>query len=463
MPSLTPSRIVLRHSNVSGEKPGTDDLLLGEVYINIPDNKLYYKNNDDLVNPIVEVELTTSNELIHVRDVNLTEDGNLIATYSDNNTKPLGSVLGPRGRGLAIDGVVDYVTELPTSSTIANILNKNGTLFIVRLGEDNETPFDPTGPRIYSYSTSGGGTWSELEDATVAANGEDGVDGNTIISGVDEIPLVGVGVDGDYYLDRINYVIFGPKSAGVWPTPGVSLKAPNSLTSSTTSNGTAVLDISSVETDDITITDSITFNNTEFNYGTGAAAAHKNALGLVDEVVQYRLDTPPSQLEPEDAGVVMLLQYGDSVWFKDNNDTTYLLVGSGNEQNQYILSETLISDNTFTVTSSPVTVSPGTYNVDIAVSNYIAGSYNINYFTLKYDSPGDAIFDSNSVNPDTLLDMYTSVGDAFLEFFLQDPALVTSQSGSVTVTVNAETQFYIYGDFNYTGDSADFLITFTQV
>jgi len=290
MPSLTPSRIVLRHSNVSGEKPDNDDLLLGEVYINIPDNKLYYKNRDDLINPIVEINLTTSNDLIHVRDVNLSNDGDLIATFSNNNTKPLGNVIGPAGRGLAIDGVVDYVNQLPTSSTlppIANILNKNGTLFIVRLGASIGSPFSPTGPRIYSYSTSGGGTWSELTGATVAASGANGTNGNTIRNGTASSPNNSDGNNGDYYLDNINYVLFGPKSAGVWPSTGVSLKGPNSLTVSTASDGTAVLDIDSVETNDIIIADAVTFNSTNYTFGTGAVSALKTALVISSADISF--------------------------------------------------------------------------------------------------------------------------------------------------------------------------------
>lgn len=226
--SLIPSRLILRHSNTPGVKPGNDDLLLGEVFINIPDNKLYYKNRD-LVKPIVEINLTTSNDLLHVRDVNLSNDGNLVAVYSDNVSKSLGPVIGPTGRGLAIDGIVDYVNQLPTPLTsppIADVLNKNGTLFIVRLGLNSGSLFSPTGPRIYAYN-SVAPYWSELVGATVAANGEDGVDGNTIISGISSSPPVNsVGNNGDYYLDRINYVIFGPKSGGSWPTTGVSLRGP---------------------------------------------------------------------------------------------------------------------------------------------------------------------------------------------------------------------------------------------
>lgn len=227
MPSLIPSRIVLRHSNVQGEKPTESDLLPGEVYLNIPDNKLYYKNRDSIT-PIIEIDLNTSNDLTHVRDVSLSPEGNLIAVYSDNETKSLGSVVGPPGRGLAIDGIVDYVDQLPDASTIPpipNILNKNGTLFIVRLGDNISTPFDPAGPRIYAYTSADGGSWDELEGATVAA-GVAGPRGNTILSGTDDSPSNLIGIDGDYYLDTVNYVLFGPKSAGAWPLTGVNIQGP---------------------------------------------------------------------------------------------------------------------------------------------------------------------------------------------------------------------------------------------
>jgi len=568
MPSLTPSRIVLRHSNVSGEKPGNDDLLLGEVYINIPDNKLYYKNRDDLVNPIVEINLATTNDLIHVRDVNLSNDGELIATFSNNNTKSLGSVIGPDGRGLAIDGVVDYVNQLPTSSTIANILNKNGTLFIVRLGASSGSLFSPTGPRIYSYSTSGGGTWSELTGATVAASGANGTNGNTIRNGTASSPNNSDGNNGDYYLDNINYVLFGPKSAGVWPSTGVSLKGPNSITSSTTSDGTAALDIDSVETNDITIADAVTFNNETFNYGSGVASTHRTALGLgtaattastayatashshgnitnagaigttADQVVttttsgvlttssrsgidsrstftpsshvhgnitnagaigttanrvivtttggvltttsrdgidtrtsfpnvnavEYRLDTAPNQLEPADEGRVLLLQYGDSVWFKDNNDISILLAGSGDTPSgTYTLSESIIGGayGEFNGSNS-VTVPAGTYTVTISASNFITsgwGSHNIN---LKGTPNYGPLFSGDEISLGTLylLQPNASNEDLSAQFALANPSGWPNQSGSISVAVSEETEFYLEGNLPASGDTVDITITF---
>jgi hypothetical protein len=45
---------------------------------------------------------------------------------------------------------------------------------------------------------------------------------NTIISGTVTPPPNTLGNNGDYYIDKINYVLYGPKSVGVWPV-GVNL------------------------------------------------------------------------------------------------------------------------------------------------------------------------------------------------------------------------------------------------
>jgi len=50
---------------------------------------------------------------------------------------------------------------------------------------------------------------------------------------------------------------------------------PNSVTSATTSDGTATLSLST-----LTVGSAATFNNTTWTYGTGAAAAHKTALAI---------------------------------------------------------------------------------------------------------------------------------------------------------------------------------------
>ncbi len=55
--------------------------------------------------------------------------------------------------------------------------------------------------------------------------GDAGVNGNTVLSGTGA-PLVGNGVNGDFYIDTATDVIYGPKSGGVWPASGTSLTGP---------------------------------------------------------------------------------------------------------------------------------------------------------------------------------------------------------------------------------------------
>lgn len=53
-------------------------------------------------------------------------------------------------------------------------------------------------------------------------NGIDGDDGDTIIDGVGP-PSAGTGSDGDYYLDSVTHLLWGPKVGGAWPASGVAL------------------------------------------------------------------------------------------------------------------------------------------------------------------------------------------------------------------------------------------------
>jgi hypothetical protein len=50
------------------------------------------------------------------------------------------------------------------------------------------------------------------------ANGTNGINGSTTLSG-NGAPGVGLGALGDYYLDKTNYLLYGPKVAGSWGIP----------------------------------------------------------------------------------------------------------------------------------------------------------------------------------------------------------------------------------------------------
>ena len=55
--------------------------------------------------------------------------------------------------------------------------------------------------------------------------GPAGADGNTVLNGTGA-PGVSVGHDGDFYLDTVDDVLYGPKASGTWPATGTSLLGP---------------------------------------------------------------------------------------------------------------------------------------------------------------------------------------------------------------------------------------------
>lgn len=61
-------------------------------------------------------------------------------------------------------------------------------------------------------------------DGADGTNGTDGADGKTMLSG-SGAPDNSLGQDGDFYIDIADWLIFGPKAAGVWPA-GTSLVGP---------------------------------------------------------------------------------------------------------------------------------------------------------------------------------------------------------------------------------------------
>lgn len=57
---------------------------------------------------------------------------------------------------------------------------------------------------------------------TTGAAGPDGANGNTVLNGTGA-PDGSLGNNGDFYIDTAADVLYGPKAAGTWPDPGVSL------------------------------------------------------------------------------------------------------------------------------------------------------------------------------------------------------------------------------------------------
>jgi hypothetical protein len=65
--------------------------------------------------------------------------------------------------------------------------------------------------------------------------GATGADGSTVLSGLVP-PEVGDGVDGDFWIDVITSIIYGPKASGAWPA-GVNLKGGDGSDGSDGSDG----------------------------------------------------------------------------------------------------------------------------------------------------------------------------------------------------------------------------------
>ena len=72
-------------------------------------------------------------------------------------------------------------------------------------------PTGPTGPIGPAGTTGAIGT-----TGPAGASGAAGAAGNTVLNGAGA-PLVANGVNGDFYIDKTNWRVYGPKAAGVWP------------------------------------------------------------------------------------------------------------------------------------------------------------------------------------------------------------------------------------------------------
>lgn len=171
---ITPERIVIKHSFESGAVPDINDLVAGELALNATDNVFFYRGpNGQLISKDLDfqssivnyVNDTFSSSMLQSAEVN--NDGDLIFTYLDNSVSNLGNVIGPRGEGIAINGVVDYAIYLPLPvadgggigdvGILPESLNKTGTIFVVRLGIDEDNlfgtpPYDPGDPVLYMYN-----------------------------------------------------------------------------------------------------------------------------------------------------------------------------------------------------------------------------------------------------------------------------------------------------------------------
>ncbi|MEQ8873728.1 MAG: hypothetical protein RID05_10665, partial [Cytophagales bacterium] len=106
-------------------------------------------------------------------------------------------------------------------------------------GVDGDFFINTTSDSIFGPKTAGvWGTGTSLVGPAGAA-GTNGIDGNTILSGLID-PTPGDGVDGDFFINTTTDSIFGPKTAGVWGT-GTSLVGPTGAAGANGIDGNTIL------------------------------------------------------------------------------------------------------------------------------------------------------------------------------------------------------------------------------
>jgi hypothetical protein len=91
----------------------------------------------------------------------------------------------------------------------------------------------PTGATGSAGAT--GATGATGAAGTNGTNGTNGLDGKTVLNGV-TAPSAGTGVDGDFYIDTVTDLIYGPKTTGAWGS-GTSIIGPTGPTGATGPTG----------------------------------------------------------------------------------------------------------------------------------------------------------------------------------------------------------------------------------
>jgi hypothetical protein len=127
--------------------------------------------------------------------------------------------------------VVERVVEAPAQAVILSGSGEPDDA----MGSDGQFYLDAQAMLLYGPRTQGrwprparalggapGADGQDGQDGEDGTNGANGTDGSRILAGAGA-PSSVTGRDGDYYLDRSGSILYGPKTAGVWPTPGLSL------------------------------------------------------------------------------------------------------------------------------------------------------------------------------------------------------------------------------------------------
>jgi hypothetical protein len=228
----------LNHKNILpdvGNKPGGVpllDLLTGKVGV---DQLPYKVANSRVLQYVEEIGLKPPGE---DQDMLIDCTDGSLYLYDINAWRLLTNLKGTNGtngingtNGLTPVKGVDYFDGL--SGTNGNrILSGSGVPSDISMGTDNDFYLDASNFDLYGPKLGGAwpttplhlkGTKGDPGNDGVGIKGDKGDTGASILNGV-VAPLVSTGIDGDFYIDKANYIIYGPKLGGVWAA-GTSLKA----------------------------------------------------------------------------------------------------------------------------------------------------------------------------------------------------------------------------------------------
>ena len=117
---------------------------------------------------------------------------------------------------------------------------------------------------LYGPKTAAGWGDGNLLKSATGATGATGAAGSTTLSGAGT-PAPGLGKNGDYYLDKTNYLLYGPKTAAGWGLP-INLQGPQG-------NANVTVDLFTIKTTDWSYTDK---NNKVYYYNVKTGGTDNN-------------------------------------------------------------------------------------------------------------------------------------------------------------------------------------------
>jgi hypothetical protein len=143
-----------------------------------------------------------------------------------------GATGGPGATGATGSNGIDGATGATGLAGATGATGTNGAT-----GTDGAT--GATGTGLTGNTGVTGPTGGTGSNGTNGSTGITGSTGLSVLNGVAN-PTAGVGNNGEFYINTSTNTIFGPKSGGTWPGPGVSLVGPAGSTGVTGPTGTGV-------------------------------------------------------------------------------------------------------------------------------------------------------------------------------------------------------------------------------